>query len=113
MEQVSATSAYIWAIIVMAVCLGLAVIISNLINYKPNNPGTVAKRIWFWALCAANVAAGFLINFLIQEKIVVPTQASAYLKAAGIAAGIALVGYIVMGFCISKMFPRTKVGTWF
>lgn len=38
MEQVSITSAYMWAIVIMVAFFLLAVIISNLILFKPNNP---------------------------------------------------------------------------
>lgn len=113
MDQASTTSAYILAIITMAVCFGLAVLIAGMINFKPNNPGTTKRRIWFWVLCFASAAIGFLINFIIGCKIEVPTLRNEFFTAAGIAAGICLVGYIIIGFAVSRIFPSSKVGTWF
>lgn len=113
MDQVSVTSAYMWALIVMVVCLLLATLISNMILYKPNNPGTTAKRIWFWGLCVASAAIGFIINYFIGSGITVPSVQSSFYMHAGIAAGVSFVVYILLGFIISKMFPNSKVGTWF
>lgn len=113
MEQVSITSAYMWAIVIMAVFFLLAVIISNLILFKPNNPGTTTRRIWFWVLCVATGVVGFLINFIIGKGITVPSIQGDYFMHSGIAAGVCVVVYILVGFVVSKLFPNSKVGTWF
>lgn len=113
MEQVSITSAYIWAIMIMVVSFLLAVVISNLIIFKPNNPGTTTRRIWFWVFCVAGGVVGLLINLIIGKGITVPSIQSDYLMHSGIAAGVCVVVYILLGFVVSKLFPNTKVGTWF
>lgn len=113
MDQVSITSAYMWAIVVMAVAFLLAVVISNLILFKPNDPGTVKRRVWFWTLCVGACVVGFLINYFIGQKITVPSIQSNYYMHAGIAVGVCFVVYIVVGFVVSKLFPDSKVGTWF
>lgn len=113
MDQVSITSAYMWALIVMVVCFLLATLVANLILFKPNDPGTTARRIWFWVLCVAAGIIGFVINFIIGKSISVPSIQSDFYMHAGIAAGVSVVIYIVLGFVISKIFPNSKVGTWF
>lgn len=113
MDQVSMTSAYMWAIVIMVVFFLIAVIIANMVLFKPNNSGTTTRRIWFWILCVANGIVGFLINFAIGRNINVPAIKSDYLMHAGIAAGICVLGFILVGFIVSKMFPNSKVGTWF
>lgn len=113
MEQVSITSAYMWAFSVMAVFFFLAVIIANQIMYRPNNPGTTARRIWFWALCVATGFVGFFINYYLGSHIEVNSQQSNYYMHSGIAAGISVAVYILVGFIVSKIFPNSKVGTWF
>lgn len=113
MEQVSITSAYMWAIVIMVSFFLLAVIISNLILYKPNNPGTTACRICFWGLCVATGVVGFIINFAIGKGIAVPNIRSDYFMHSGIAAGVCVVVYILIGFVVSKLFPNSKVGMWF
>ncbi len=113
MEQVSITSAYMWALIIMVACFVLAVVISNLILFKPNDPGTTARRVWFWGLCVATGVISFLVNYHTASGIEVPTDQSSFLKHAGIATGVSVVLYIIVGFAVSKLFPNTKVGTWF
>lgn len=113
MEQVSITSAYMWAIVIMVVAFAFAVLISNLILFKPNDPGTTKRRIWFWALCVANGVIGFVINYFIGKNIAVPNIQSDYFMHSGIAAGVSILLYIILGFAMSKLFPKSKVGTWF
>lgn len=113
MDQVSVTTAYMWALIVMVVCFLIATLISNMILYKPNNPGTTAKRIWFWVLCVASAIIGFIINYTKGMAITVPSVQSNFFMHAGIAAGVSLVVYILLGFIISKIFPNSKIGAWF
>ncbi len=113
MDQVSLTSAYMWAIVVMVIFFLIATLIANMVLYKPNNPGTAPCRLWFWILCVATGVVGFLINFFIGQGITVPTIKSAYLMHAAIATGVSVLLYIIIGFCVSKMFPSSKVGRWF
>ena len=113
MDQVSVTTAYMWALIVMVVCFLIATVIANMILFKPNDPGTTARRIWFWVLCVASAIVGFIINYFIGSGITVPSVQSSFYMHAGIAAGVSMIVYIVLGFVISKLFPNSKVGTWF
>lgn len=113
MEQVSITSAYMWSIVIMVVAFFITVIISNLIKYKPSDSGTTTRRIWFWVLCVAASLVGFVINYIIGKTITVPSIQGNYLMHAGIAAGVCVVVYILIGIVVSKLFPNSKVGTWF
>lgn len=113
MEQVSITSAYMWALVVTAVFFIIAVVIANLILFKPNNPGTSARRISFWLLCILAGVVGFLINYFIGKSISVPSTQSDYLMHSSIATGVSMIIYIIAGFITSKLFPNSKVGTWF
>lgn len=102
-----------WSLIVAVAFFLIAAVIANLVLYKPNNPGTVTRRIWFWVLCAATGVVGFVINYIIGSAITVPSVQSSYFMHAGIAAGVSVVAYIAVGFIVSKMLPTSKVGTWF
>ena len=113
MDQISMTSAYMWAMVTMAIFFLIAVLSANMIIFKPNNPGTTARRIWFWVLFALTGVSGFLINAAISSKVEVPSIKSDYLMHSGIACGVALVLYVLLGFVISKIFKNSKVGTWF
>lgn len=113
MDQVSMTSAYMLAFVVMAVLFAVAVVASNLVLYKPGNPGTTTRRILFWAMCVLAVVVGFGINFYIASGVEVPNIKSDYLMHSGIAALASALVYIIVGFVVSKIFPNAKVGTWF
>lgn len=113
MDQVSLTSAYMWAIVVLVVFFLVAAFVANMIAYKPNDPGTTARRVWFWILAIGTGVVGFLINYAMASNITVPTIKSDYLMHAGIASGVCLVVFILLGFIVSKIFPSSKLGTWF
>lgn len=113
MDQVSITSAYMWAIVIMAVFFLAAVVIANLIVFKPRNPGTTSRRVWFWVLCVCSGIVAFVVNYFIGNSIRVPSLQSSYHMHSAIASGIAIVLYIVIGFIVSKLFANSKVGTWF
>lgn len=113
MDQVSMSSAYMWAAVTMVVFFLTAVLSANLIIFKPNDPGTTARRIWFWIFFALTLVVSFLINYIISEGIDVPSIKSDYLMHSGIATGVAIVIYVILGFAVSKIFKNSKVGTWF
>lgn len=113
MNHFSVVPAYLYAGITMAIAFGLAVIVSNLILFKPDNPGTTARRIWFWSLGFISLLAGIVINCLIAEGINVPSNQGDYHVHTAIAGVLFLVLYIIAGFATSKIFPNSKVGTWF
>tara|TARA_B110001452_G_scaffold156989_1_gene130643 strand:+ start:10448 stop:10891 length:444 start_codon:yes stop_codon:yes gene_type:complete len=118
LKQVSAlvTSTYIFAIMFMGAAILLAAVISNLIKYEggtnPRDPGK--RRIWFWIFAILAPVAFFLYNLLS----VIPTiKKGPALDKFGvthiIGTAIILVGYIVIGFVLSKMMKRGKLGNWF
>lgn len=118
LKQVSAlvTSTYIFALIFMGVAILLAAVISNLIKYEggtnPKDPGK--RRIWFWIFAILGPVAFFLYNIFS----VIPTiKKGPALDKFGvthiIGTAIILVGYIVIGFVLSKMMKRGKLGNWF
>lgn len=118
LKQVSAlvTSTYIFALIFMGVAILLAAVISNLIKYEggtnPKDPGK--RRIWFWIFAILGPVAFFLYNIFS----VIPTiKKGPALDKFGvthiIGTAIIIVGYIVIGFVLSKMMKRGKLGNWF
>lgn len=113
MDQVSMSSAYMWSIVIMSVFFLIAVIIANLVVYKPKDPGTATRRLWFWILCVCTGVFAFIINYIIGRNISIPSLQSDYYMHSGIAAGVVVMIYIAAGFFVSKIFPKAKVGTWF
>jgi len=118
LKEVSAlvTSTYIFALIFMGVAILLAAVISNLIKFEaganPKDPGK--RRMWFWIFAILGPVAFFLYYLLS----VIPTiKKGPALEKFGvthiIGTAIILVGYIVIGFVLSKMMKRGKLGNWF
>ena len=118
LKQVPAlvTSTYIFALIFMGVSILLAAVISNLIKFEaganPKDPGK--RRMWFWIFAILGPVSFFLYNLLS----VIPTiKKGPALDKFGvthiIGTAIILVGYIVIGFVLSKMMKRGKLGNWF
>ena len=91
----------------------IALFIANATSYRPDGSDKTTRRIWFWVFAALTPVVGFLINFLVANGIELANEKSSYLTHAGIAAGIALELYIIIGLVISKIFSRSKVSTWF
>ena len=118
LKQVTAlvTSTYIFALIFMGVAILLAAVISNLIKFEaganPKDPGK--RRMWFWIFAVLGPVAFFLYNLFS----VIPTiKKGPALDKFGvthiIGTAIILVGYVVIGFVLSKMMKRGKLGNWF
>ena len=118
LKQVPAlvTSTYIFALIFMGVAILLAAVISNMISIEggsnPKDPGK--RRMWFWVFAIIGPVSFFLYNLLS----VIPTiKKGPALDKFGvthiIGAAIILVAYIVVGFVLSKIMKRGKLGNWF
>lgn len=106
-------SAWMWAFIILVVFFLLAVVIANLIVFKPKDPGTTTRRIWFWVLCIATPVVSYIINYVIAKDITVPTLQSSYLLHSAIASIAVAVIFFLAGYVVSKIFANSKVGTWF
>ena len=118
LKQVPAlvTSTYIFALIFMGVSILLAAVISNLIKFEaganPKDPGK--RRMWFWIFAILGPVSFFLYNLLSVIPTIKKGPALAKFGVTHIiGAAIILVGYIVIGFVLSKMMKRGKLGNWF
>lgn len=106
-------TAYIVSACVMIVLFLISTIIANMIAHRPGGGDITKRRIWFWVLGVLTPVIAFAINFYISTDIEVPTTKTTYLTQSGIASAVSLVIYILIGFILSKLFNRTKLGTWF
>lgn len=113
MEKISLIQPYMWALVVFAVAFLLAIVFSNMVLYKPNNPGVATRRIIFWVLGVLTCIVSFVVNYILANDILISTEHTKYITHAGIASGAVLVLYIVLGFIISKIFHNKRIGTWF
>ena len=109
----SMMTAYVWALVVFIVFFLIAILISNMIPYKPNESGAGKRRIVFWVFAVLTFAVSFIINWGISSGIDVASIKHEYEVNTIIGSGAAFVLYVLIGLIISKAAPRTKVGTWF
>lgn len=106
-------TAYIWSAVVFIIFFLVVILIANMVPYKPNNTGRITRRIWFWVFSVITFAVAFLINLAVAGGIAIQSQKDEYINNSIIGACAAFVLYVVLGLVISKIFPKTKVGTWF
>ena len=110
----SVTSAYMVGFVAFAVCMLIAIIVSNAIRYEVNNPQDKKKRrIVFWLMGVLVPLAVFATTyFVFYTDIRVPSRAEAYMTAMCISAAAFFVLYIVVGFVLSKVFSHSKLTSW-
>lgn len=113
MQTASLLTAWMWSIGVMVLLFIINLIIANVVMYLPNDPGTTTRRLWFWLLGALSLVISFGINFAIAQDIKVQSSHATYLMHAAISALVAFALYVGLGFVLSKLFPNSKIGTWF
>ena len=110
------TETYIIAVIFIAVTILLAAVISNLIKFEGGaNPKDSGKRrMWFWIFAILGPISFFLYNILLVIPSIKKGPAVAKFGVTHIVgSAIILVGYVVIGFVLSKMLKRGKIGNWF
>ncbi|GAB4402356.1 MAG: hypothetical protein OHK0039_00260 [Bacteroidia bacterium] len=106
--------AFIAGALLALVALGLAILISSLIAYEPGkNPKDPRKRlIVFIIIGLVTVVALFAISTF-TPTVLKGTQLSEFRQTMYISVVINALLYFVLGFALSKMLPKTKIGTWF
>jgi hypothetical protein len=110
------TSSYIFAIIFMGAAILIAAIISNLIKFEPgSNPkDPLKRRICFWAFAILGPISFFLYSVISVVPYIRKGPALAKFGVTHIIGTvIILVGYVAVGFILSKMMKRKKLGNWF
>ena len=106
--------AYIGGIVVAVVMLGIAALIAFQIPYEPGkNPRDPRKRrVWMIVLGVITLILLFIISILATNELT-GRKADELQQATLIAVGISTVLYFALAFVLSKVFRRTKLGTWF
>ncbi len=108
---------YILAIAIAIVFVGISMLVAQMIAFQggtnPRDP--VIRRIWFFILAVVAAIAFFAWNyFVVLDKIrPVPVLQNKFLIHAGIATGVCLLGYLLIGFILSKLMKKGKYGTIF
>ena len=107
-------NSYIISIVVAAVVILIAALISNAIKFEgganPKDPGK--RKMWFWIMAVLNP----ILFYILAGIVMVPSNRAdkeTWLDSIPVALGIGFVLYIIIGFVLSKMFKHGKLGNWF
>jgi hypothetical protein len=110
------TSTYIFGLIFAGVFLLLAAVVSNAIKFQggPNPRDSFKRRMWFWIFAILGPVSFFIYNFLM----VIPTikkgpAADKFSMHPPVSTAVLLVVYILVGFILSKVMKKGKIGNWF
>lgn len=106
---------YILAAVVALSCLAIAAAIAHVIKFeggaRPRDPAK--RRLWFWAVLVAGVAAFFLYNMYgVAPRVAINLQPR-FLTANATSAAVVAATYLIVGFLMSRMFATGKLGNWF
>jgi methionine sulfoxide reductase heme-binding subunit len=110
------TSTYIFALIFAGVFLLLAAIVSNAIKFQGGeNPRDAFKRrMWFWIFAILGPVSFFIYNILMVIPTIKKGPAVAKFGVTHIiGTAVILVVYILIGFVLSKVMKKGKIGNWF
>jgi hypothetical protein len=109
---------YLIALLVVAVAIGIAFLISNLIAFEGGlNPKDPSKRTWgYWLTGVISTFLFFGYNqFLVVSKVATGFKPD-FQSANLLATGVLFVLYIIIGLIMKMMFRKAKFGTvkfWF
>jgi heme A synthase len=108
---------YIFSVIFAAAMILIAALISSAIQYEGgSNPTDPKKRkIWFWILAIVNPILYFVLGAFVLAPKADDDQMiyDDYMAALPIATAVGFVLYIILGFVLSKVFQKGKIGNWF
>ncbi|RMG67011.1 MAG: hypothetical protein D6722_13955 [Bacteroidetes bacterium] len=108
------TEAFIAGALLALICLGIAVLISQAIAYESGrNPRDPRKRRLVFIITGliAVVALFAISSFSVTS--LRGTQAEQFRTTMLISVAINALIYFVGGFALSKIFSKSKIGTWF
>lgn len=89
----------------------IALLWSNSVPYRPGGSDNVKRRVIFWVWCALTPLCSFGINWIVAGGAQTPAEKIDYMAAAGIAAVVALVLFIIVGAIVG--FSATgKLRRW-
>lgn len=108
-------STYVLAAIIAAAFLLVAAVGSLMVDWEPGaNPRDGRKRkTIFWGLVPVMLSGFATYNLYVQAPKVAPNLQAKFMQCWAIGAVELLVIYVVLGVLVSKVFPRTKLGSWF
>lgn len=110
------TTTYVSAVVLAIIFIAVSILVANMVAYEggKNPKDARTRKIWFWVLAAINTIFFFLWNLLyVAEKVKGKPAKSEFMMHNGIATGVTLVVFIVLGIALSKLMKKSKYGTIF
>ena len=110
-------SSYLMAAVVACSMILIAALISNLIQFEggsnPKDPGK--RKMWFWIIAILNAIVFFILaTFVLAPKADDDQMVhDAYIASVPFATGVGFIMFIILGFILSKIFKKGKLGNWF
>ncbi|MVT12053.1 hypothetical protein [Chitinophaga tropicalis] len=108
-------TAYTVSVIITLIILFIAATIANIIKFeggsKPKDPRI--RKLSFWVLCLINPILIFLLGFFVFIPDGNRMEISNYTTALSIGAVMGVFLYILLGFILSRIFAKGKLGHWF
>ncbi len=89
----------------------IAVLQANSVPFQPGCGDITKRRVIFWVWCVLTPLISFGVNAIVAGQIEVPAHRNMYLTASGIAAGVALVVFVLVGAIIG-FSARGKLRRW-
>ena len=107
-------SAYILGIALTIVMLIIAAVVSNLIQFRPDNSDCKRRKMWFWILGVLTPVLTFVITLVFGYlSIKSNKKAEGYMVAMAISSVISFGLYIFLGWILAKANKHGKIGNWF
>lgn len=106
--------AYIVGIIIAIVMLGVSALVSNLIEFRPDNSDCKKRKVWFWILGVFSPVLTFIVTLLLGYlSIKSHKKADNFMLAMCISSVISFILYVLLGFIVAKVNKHGKLGNWF
>ncbi len=117
MNGASVVSAYVIGLVVMAVSLLLASLVTHFCLVEGagrGNTRTAPRRACFWLFAVLTPLAVLAVCHLaVYADIRIPSRRAAYMTAMCVSAALSFVLQVALGFALSKTHLSQRLQSWF
>ena len=106
---------YLFSMILALLGVVVAAAIATSIDYEasgnPKDPGK--RRFWFWVVGISVTVSNFIYMTFVAVDALANRLHAKFLTTTVVSTVITLAAYVAFGFILSKLFSKTKLGSWF